>query len=88
MPCAPPSSSIRDVAAELAAPPARRASETLREDVNRLIRLGLAHERASAPTRPAPAVQHADVRQRARSLTPVDDVAGGPEPRAEGDEHR
>ncbi len=74
-----------DVAAELSRR-RRSGTSTLREDVNRLIRLGLAHERADA---------HAAARERFSTptfdsgppLISVDDVEAALS-HGEGDDHR
>ncbi len=73
-----------DVAAELV----RRRGEaggTLRDDVNRLVRLGLAHERdrAAAP----PGRFSTPTFDSGRPLISVDDVEAALE-RAEGEDHR
>ncbi|MGI8944973.1 MAG: CopG family transcriptional regulator [Thermoleophilaceae bacterium] len=73
-----------DVAAELL----RRRGDgggTLREEVNRLVRLGLAHERerAAAP----PGRFSTPTFDSGRPLISVDDVAGAIE-HAEGEDHR
>ncbi len=73
-----------DVAAELA----RRRGEgggTLRDDVNRLVRLGLAHERSRAAT--PPTRFSTPTFDSGSPLVSVDDVAAAIN-HAEGEDHR
>jgi hypothetical protein len=73
-----------DVAAELSR--RRRSGEsTLREDVNRLVRLGLAHERAGTDATRKPFCT--PTFDSGRPLVPIDDVEAALA-HAEGDDHR
>jgi hypothetical protein len=73
-----------DVAAELSRR-RREGQSTLREDVNRLIRLGLAHERAAIDAAREPF--STPTFDSGPPLTSIDDVEAALS-YAEGDEHR
>lgn len=73
-----------DVVAELSRR-RQKGERTLREDVNRLVRLGLAH--ASARSDPRPARFSTPTFDSGRPLVAVDDVEGALA-QAEGEAHR